>query len=108
MRAYELGIIINGDLDEPAAQEQQKTLARQLSAAGAKVVGSPDWWGKRRMAYPINKKWDGYYVFFNVLAEGGALDDFERTLRIADDIVRHKLVRLPDSEAKRRGMTDAA
>lgn len=108
MRAYELGIIINGELEEPAAQEQQKALAKQIAAAGGKIVGHADWWGKRRMAYPIKKKWDGYYVFFNVLAEGGALDDFERSLRIADDIFRHMLFRLPDSEAKRRGMTDAA
>ena len=34
----------------------------------------------------------------------GALDDFERALRIADDVVRHKLLRLPDAEATRRGM----
>ena len=108
MRAYELGIIINGELDEPVAQEQQKTLARQLAVAGAKVVGQPDWWGKRRFAYPIKKKWDGYYVFFNVLAEGGALDDFERSLRIADNVFRHMLLRLPDAEAARRGMTEAA
>ena len=108
MRAYELGIILSGDLDEPAAMERQKALAKQLAAAGAKVVGQPDWWGRRRMAYPIKKKWDGYYVFFNVLAEGGALDDFERSLRIADDVFRHLLFRLPDSEAARRGMTAAA
>ena len=108
MRAYELGIILDGDLDEPAAQARQKSLAGQVVAAGGKIVGQPDWWGRRRLAYPIKKKWDGYYVFFNVLAEGGALDDFERSLRIADDIFRHVLLRLPDAEAKRRGMTEAA
>jgi small subunit ribosomal protein S6 len=108
MRAYELGIIIDGDLEEPVAHERQKSLAQGVIAAGGKVVGQPDWWGRRRFAYPIQKKWDGYYVFFNVLAEGGALDDFERQLRIADDIVRHVLLRLPDAEAKRRGMTQAA
>ena len=108
MRAYELGIILSGELEEPAAQDQQKALAKQIVAAGGKLVGQVDWWGKRRMAYPIKKKWDGYYFFFNVLAEGGALDDFERSLRIADDVFRHMLLRLPDSEAKRRGMSDAA
>jgi len=108
MRAYELGIIISGDLDEAAATEHQKALAKQVVAAGGKIVGQPDWWGRRRLAYPINKKTDGYYVFYNVLAEGGALDDFERSLRISDDVFRHLLLRLPDSEATRRGMTDAA
>jgi small subunit ribosomal protein S6 len=108
LRAYELGVILNGDLDEPAAQERLKALTQQIVAAGGKVVGQPDWWGRRRMAYPIKKKWDGYYVFYNVLAEGGALDEFERTLRIADEIFRHMLLRLPDVEASRRGMTAAA
>jgi small subunit ribosomal protein S6 len=108
MRAYELGVIIDGDLEEPVAQERLKSLAQGVAAAGGKIAGQADWWGRRRFAYPIKKKWDGYYVFFNVLAEGGALDDFERQLRIADDIVRHVLFRLPDSEAKRRGMTSAA
>ena len=108
MRAYELGVILDGDLDEPTAHERQKALGQQIAAAGGKVVGHSDWWGRRRLAYPIKKKWDGYYFFFNVFAEGGALDDFERTLRIADDVFRHLLLRLPDSEAKRRGMTDAA
>ena len=50
----------------------------------------------------------GYYVVLNVVAPGGALDEFERSLRIADDVVRHKLLRLPDAEAARRGMTAAA
>jgi len=108
LRAYDLGIIIAGELEEPAAADRQKTLAQQVAAAGGTIVGPADWWGRRRFAYPIEKKWEGYYVFYNVLAEGGALDDFERQLRIADDIVRHVLFRLPDSEAKRRGMTQAA
>jgi len=41
-------------------------------------------------------------------AAGGALDELERQLRLADDIVRHKLIRLPDAEATRRGMAVSA
>lgn len=108
MRAYELMVIVNGDLDEPDAQAWSKTLTDRIAAAGGSVHGKPDWWGRRRFAYPINKKEDGYYVVLNVLAPGGALDEFERQLRIADDIVRHKLLRLPDAEAARRGMAGAA
>ena len=101
-------MLFRSDLDEPAATDRQKVLAQQVAAAGGTVVGQPDWWGRRRFAYPIKKKWDGYYVFYNVLAEGGALDNFERQLRISDDVVRHVLLRLPNSEAKRRGMTPTA
>ena len=41
-------------------------------------------------------------------AEPGALDGVERSLRLADEIVRHKLLRLPDAEAERRGLMGTA
>ncbi len=108
MRAYELMVIVDGDVEEADAQAWTKSLSDSIAAAGGKVHGKPDWWGKRQYAYPINKKEYGYYIVLNVEAPGGALDDLERTLRIADSIVRHKLVRLPDAEAARRGMGTAA
>lgn len=103
-RAYELMVIIDGGIDDNAAQQQVKAITAGITSVGGSVHGNPDWWGKRRLAYPINKKEDGYYVVYNVLAPGGALDEVERTLRIADNVVRHKLLRLPDHEAQRRGM----
>ena len=108
MRGYELMVIINGDLDENAAHGYLKSITAGITAAGGSVHGNPDWWGKRRLAYPINKKEDAYYAVFNVLAPGGALDELERGFRISDEIVRHKLLRLPEHEAARRGMTVAA
>jgi small subunit ribosomal protein S6 len=107
-RAYELMVILEGDLDEPVAQGWVKTISDGITKAGGSIHGKPDWWGKRQYAYPINKKEYGYYVVFNLLASGGALDELERSFRIADDVVRHKLLRLPDAEAARRGMTVAA
>lgn len=105
MRAYELMVILSGDLDEPVAQGWTKSISDSIGKAGGSVHGKPDWWGKRQFAYPIEKKEFGYYVVLNVLAPGGALDELERSFRIADDVVRHKLLRLPDAEAARRGMT---
>jgi len=103
-RAYELMVIIDGGIDDNAAQQQVKSITATIASVGGSVHGNPDWWGKRRLAYPINKKEDGYYVVYNIVAPGGALDEVERTLRIADNVVRHKLLRLPDHEAQRRGM----
>ena len=104
MRAYELMVILDGDLEDPVAQSWVKTLTDGIAARGGQVHGRADWWGKRRYAYPINKKEEGYYVFFNVVAPPGSLDELERHLRLADEVVRHKLIRLPDHEAARRGM----
>ncbi|MFM7534903.1 MAG: 30S ribosomal protein S6 [Acidimicrobiales bacterium] len=108
MRAYELAVILDGDLEDHIAQAWQKTITQAIKSNGGSVVGSPEWWGKRRLAYPIKKRNEGYYMFFNVVASGGAMDEVERTLRLADQVIRHKLLRLPDSEAERRGMVAAA
>jgi small subunit ribosomal protein S6 len=103
-----MAVILDGELDESVAQARVKSLSDQIVAAGGQVIGSPEWWGKRRFAYEIAKKTEGYYAFLNVVAEGGALDEVERGLRLADEIVRHKLIRLPDREAARRNMVGAA
>ena len=107
-RAYELMVIIDGDVEEAAAQTWVKSIDESITKAGGAVHGRPDWWGRRQYAYPINKKQFGYYVVYNLVAPGGALDELERSFRIADDIVRHKLIRLPDAEAARRGLVDTA
>jgi len=108
MRAYELMVILDGGLDDAAAQGWVKSITDQIASAGGSVHGKADWWGKRRFAYEINHKTEGYYVVYNLVAEGAALDNLERSLRLADDVVRHKLMRLPDSEAARRGLIDSA
>ncbi|MBU3689524.1 MAG: 30S ribosomal protein S6 [Acidimicrobiales bacterium mtb01] len=107
MRGYELMIILDGSLEEPVAQQWVATVTKAVKAAGGDVHGKADWWGKRRLAYPIKKKEDGFYVVFNIAAAGGALDELERSLRIADDVLRHKLLRLPEAEAARRGLVAA-
>lgn len=108
MRAYELMVIIDGDVDDPKAQTWIKVVTDGIEAAGGAIHGRPDWWGKRAFAYPINRKDTGYYLVVEAVAPPGSLDELERTLRLADDVVRHKLIRLPDIEAARRGMTSPA
>lgn len=108
LRAYELMVIVDGDVEDPKAQSWVKFVSDEIVKAGGSLHGKPNWWGKRAYAYPINKKEAGYYMVVECLADGGALDELERQLRLADDIVRHKLIRLPEAEAKRRGMAVTA
>ena len=56
MRAYELMVILDGDLDEPVAQGWVKSISDSVAKAGGSVHGKADWWGKRQFAYPIEKK----------------------------------------------------
>ena len=106
MRAYELMVIIRGDLDDTAARAQVTDLEGRLNEAG--MVATTDFWGRRQFAYEIDHRTEGTYVVFEVLADPGALDGVERSLRLADEIVRHKLLRLPDHEAERRGLIGSA
>ena len=108
MRAYELMVIIDGDVDDPKAQSYTKLVVDEIEKVGGSIHGKPNWWGKRPFAYPINKKDAGYYLVVDCLAAGGALDELERQLRLADDVVRHKLIRLPEAEAESRGMAVSA
>ena len=102
-RAYELMIIIDSDVadaDVPAVMSRTQDLVTEEGA----TIASTDNWGRRRFAYEINHKMEGTYVVWEITTDTAGLPNTERQLRLADDIVRHKLFRLPDHEAIRRGL----
>ncbi|MFT7646749.1 MAG: small subunit ribosomal protein S6 [Candidatus Poriferisodalaceae bacterium] len=102
MRVYELMVIHDGDLDDVQVQDALKQVRAWIEEVA--TIANVDFWGRRRFAYEIKHKTEGYYSVIELLAEGGAMDPVERLLRLADDVVRHKLIRLPDHEAARRGL----
>ncbi len=102
-RAYELMIIIDSDVGTAEADSVITRVAGFVTDEGATIV-STDNWGRRKFAYKINHKTEGTYVVWEIVTETAGLPDTERRLRLADDIVRHKLFRLPDAEAERRGL----
>lgn len=104
MRAYELMVIIDAELDDGAIDDTVKRIADLIGQRGA-TVKNQNRWGRRRFAYEIDHKHEGYYVVYELVG-GTELDRLERALRLADETVRHKLVRLPDSEAVRRGLVE--
>lgn len=103
MRAYELMIIFDGDVEDTAVNAilaQVDTLVR----AGGGEVRKTERWGRRRFAYEINHKWEGIYVILEIATSGRDLHEVERVLHLADETVRHKVIRLPEKEAARRGL----
>jgi small subunit ribosomal protein S6 len=106
MRAYELMIIIDAELDDDVIDAQVTRVADLVVQRGGEVK-SENRWGRRRFAYEINHKLEGYYVVYEFVG-GSDLDQLERALRLADEIVRHKVLRLPDGEAARRGLLEPA
>lgn len=102
-RAYELMIILDGEVDDASVEKILKQVGGLVTASNGEVRAT-DRWGRRRFAYEINKKWEGIYVVLTVVTTASNLHDVERMLRIADEVVRHKLIRLPDDEAAKRGL----
>lgn len=105
MRAYELMVIFKADTDESSIQTFINRLEKMANDAEGSLE-KLDKWGVRRFAYEIDKTREGFYVVLEFLAPN-ALNDVDRTLRLADDVVRHKFLRLPLDEAHRRGLAGA-
>ena len=106
-RAYELMIIVDQDADDAANKAVIERVKEMVEADGG-TIPTVDNWGRRRFAYPINHKNEGVYTVFEIVTEAPNLDEVDRFLRLADDVVRHKLFRLPDNEATRRGLLAGA
>jgi len=101
MRAYELMIIIDNDTEESGVDQVVDRVASFVAGLGGRIANE-DRWGRRRFAYEINHKSEGIYTVLEFVAPGGDFAPLERTLRLADEVVRHKLIRLPEKEAARR------
>ncbi len=106
-RAYELMIIVDQDVDDAANRAVIARVTELVEADGG-TVPKVDNWGRRRFAYPINHKQEGVYTVLEIVTEAPNLDETDRFLRLADDVVRHKLIRLPEKEAARRGLLTVA
>ncbi len=90
---YELMYIINPVLNEEQTKDIVKRVTAYLSEISADVAQVKEI-GSQRLAYPIEKKRNGYYVVANFrLSDGTVLPRLDRALRINDDIMRHMLLR---------------
>jgi small subunit ribosomal protein S6 len=100
MRPYEVMIILDSGLEEDAVRAAIDRSTELLRSRG----GDPlrvDRWGKRRLAYELNHRWDGYYVLVEARAEPAAMAELDRALHLADEVIRHKVIRLPERVAGR-------
>ena len=101
MRPYEVMVIFDPDAEETAVTAVLDRSVGIIKDDGG-TPGRLDRWGKRALAYEIRKKREGYYVLLEFTAEPKASADLDRMLKLADEVIRHKIVRLPDKVAGRR------
>jgi small subunit ribosomal protein S6 len=95
-------VIFTADTEESDVQTFINRLEGLAKDAGGTLVKS-DKWGVREFAYEINKAREGFYVVLEFAAPN-ALAEADRVMRLADNVIRHKFIRLPLDEAHRRGM----
>lgn len=95
MRKYEVMVIIDPDVDDrqvtPLVDKHLKTITD-----GKGTVENVDLWGKRRLAFEINKKAEGTYVVLNLTAEPAVVQEMDRLMTIDEQIMRTKVMR-PDA-----------
>ncbi|NEZ47875.1 30S ribosomal protein S6 [Clostridium niameyense] len=93
MRKYETVFILNPSLDEEGYKANVEKFKGVIENAGG-TIENVDLWGKRKLAYEINKINEGYYVLINFLADTELPKELDRVFRITDTVMRHMIITL--------------
>lgn len=91
MRHYEVVFLVHPDQSEqvPAMVERYSALITDAKGAIHRVED----WGRRQLAYPINKIHKAHYILMNIECDGATLAELENTFRFNDAIIRHLVIR---------------
>ncbi len=93
VRIYETVFIITASLDDPTITSLIDKTKEFITTNGA-TIRSSDIWGRKRFAYPINKKTNGYYVVIEFSDSGELVHKLEKFFNIEQDIVRFITIKL--------------
>ena len=92
MRHYEVMIILDPIQDERTVAPSLDKFLEVVRNENGKVE-KVDIWGKRRLAYPINKKDEGIYAVIDLTCESATVQELDRLLNLSDDVLRTKVLR---------------
>jgi small subunit ribosomal protein S6 len=95
VRAYELMVILDPDLEERTVAPSLDTYLNVVRNDGG-TVENVDIWGRRRLAYEINKKPEGIYAVVTLQAEPATVKELDRQLSLNESVLRTKVIR-PDA-----------
>jgi small subunit ribosomal protein S6 len=108
MRRYELMLVLRPDAPEERTQAVLEKVTRQLIEGGGQIVKAAPW-GRRRLAYQIDRYREGSYHILHFDAPPEAIGDLERTLLITEEVLRHLVVRVEvPPRAARSGKVEEA
>ena len=94
MRRYEMMIILDPSLEERTVQPSLDQFLTVVTSAGGSV-DKVDIWGRRRLAYEIDKKSEGIYTVIDIVAEPDTVKELDRQLNLNEAVLRTKILR-PD------------
>ena len=93
MRHYEMLVLISAELEEP--KEEIEKIEEVVRSLGGEITKT-DVWGKRRLAYPIQKKVEGVYALFTFDLEPAQTFELKRVLGLRANIYRHMMILLDE------------
>jgi small subunit ribosomal protein S6 len=96
MRIYEELFIIKPDATEEEIEQVMEQLKGVISTAGG-TVDKEEKWGKRRLAYRVDKHREGYYVLLQFTAAPETVKELERRLRVTDSVIKFLTVRIDET-----------
>lgn len=108
-RTYEVMYIVNPETPVDTIGKLNEAVGKLVEKEGGSVVRMDDI-GMKRLAYPIQKKEDGYYVLFEIEGSGQEIAELERRMRVNDMIMRYITVRVDEDRkaaTKRREKREA-
>jgi len=87
-RDYELGLIINPEVSEEETRAVLDRVEQIVANYGGQIV-RVNQWGRRRLAYPIERHREGFYVFVDMILTPETVSELERTLKVSETVLRH-------------------
>lgn len=93
MRRYELMLVLRPDLADDKSQALVDRITRQITTAGGQIVKVAPW-GRRRLAYPIDRHREGSYHIIHFEAPANSIVELERSLLITEELLRHLITRV--------------
>ena len=99
MNRYEMIYIIDADLEEAARKELIEKVSALITNNGGEIEKVDETWGKRRLAYAIDYKTEGWYVLVNFKAPADLPRELERNLQINENVLRYLVIKLVEKKA---------
>ena len=93
MTNYEVMFIVKANMEEDQIKKEAESVKKLVNGKGSKVIEFKEM-GRKKLAYPINKEVSGYYYVMTVETDNANIAEFDRKVRINENVLRHLIIKL--------------